>query len=67
MSLESDGVDRVHSLQKFPKRLHGTYLCINYTQTLRDAPKHEFRAQRGGSGAFVSKNYDATSWHELLQ
>ena len=35
-------------------------------QTPRDAPKHKFRVQRGGSGAFVVKNSDATSWHELL-
>ena len=45
--------------------------CSNETlpiapQTLRDAPKHEFRAQRGGSGALISKNSDATSWHEHL-
>ena len=25
-----------------------------------------FRVQKGGSGAFVAKNSDATSWHELL-
>ena len=31
---------------------------------LRNAPKHEFRVQCGGSGAFVAKNSDATSWHE---
>ena len=29
-------------------------------------PKHEFRFQWGGSVAFVAKNSDATSWHELL-
>ena len=28
--------------------------------------KHEFRVQWGGSGAFVVKNSDATSWNELL-
>ena len=28
--------------------------------------KHEFRVQWGGSGAFVTENCDATSWHELL-
>ena len=28
--------------------------------------KHEFTVPRGGSGAFVVKNSDATSWHELL-
>ena len=30
------------------------------------APKHDFRVQWGGSGVFVAKNSDATSWHELL-
>ena len=37
--------------------------CI---QTIRDTPKHEFRAQWGGSSAFVAKNSDATSWQKLL-
>ena len=36
------------------------------TQTLRNKTKHEFRVQWGGSGAFVAKNSDTTSWHELL-
>ena len=36
------------------------------TQTLWNTPKHEFRIQWGGSGAFVGKNYNVTSWHELL-
>ena len=36
------------------------------TQTVRNAPKHQFRVQWGGSGAFVVKNSDATLWHELL-
>jgi len=36
------------------------------TQTLWNTPKHEFRIQWGGSGAFVGKNYNLTSWHELL-
>src|SRR6185312_190839 len=36
------------------------------TQTLRNTRKHEFRIQWGGSGAFVAKNSDVTSWHELL-
>jgi hypothetical protein len=36
------------------------------TQTLLNAPKHEFRVQCGGLGAFVAKNPDVTSWHELL-
>ena len=33
---------------------------------VRHIPKHEFRVQWGGSGAFATKNFDATSWHELL-
>src|SRR6185312_2454782 len=37
------------------------------TQLIRNAPKRQFIVQRGGSGAFVAKNSDATSWHELLQ
>ena len=36
------------------------------TQTLRNTPKHDFRVLWGGSGAFVAKNYNITSWHELL-
>ena len=35
------------------------------TQTLCNAPKHEFRVQWGGLGAFVEKNPGVTSWHEL--
>jgi len=37
--------------------------CI---QTLWNTPKHEFWVQWGGSSAFVVKNYNVTSWHELL-
>ena len=36
------------------------------TQTLCNAPKHEFRVQCGGLGAFMAKNPDVTSWHELI-
>ena len=36
-------------------------------QTVRNTPKRHFRVQRGGSGAFIAKNSDATSRHELLQ
>ena len=36
------------------------------TQTLYNTPKHEFRVQWGVLGAFVVKNPDVTSWHELL-
>ena len=37
-----------------------------WTQTLRNKTKHDFRFQWGGSVAFVAKNLEMTSWHELL-
>ena len=52
MSLGFNGMGRVHSLRKIPKRLHGTNLCINCTcsthlhrvscsnETLPNAPKY---------------------------
>jgi hypothetical protein len=79
--LGSNGVDRVHSLRN-PTRLHGTNFCTTLarfapsfvrqpngtkcTQIVRNAPKPEFSSQRGQSGVFIAKNYDATSWHDLL-
>ena len=82
MSLGSHGVDRVLSLRKIPTRVRGTNFCTSSerfapsfvrqpngrknTQTVQNAPKHEFRDQLSGLGGFVAKNSDATSWHELL-
>ena len=82
-SLKSNGVDRVRSSQNTPTRLRGTNFCTSSagfapsfvrqpngpecTQIERNAPKCQLRVQCGGSGAFVEKNSDATSWHELLQ
>src|SRR6185503_17460145 len=82
ISLRSNGVVRVRSLPKFPTRLRGTNFCNRSarfapssvrqpngpkcTQIVRNTPKCQFRVQWGGSGAFVAKNTDATSWHELL-
>jgi hypothetical protein len=37
--------------------------CNN--ETVRNAPKHEFCIQWRGSGAFVAKNSNATSFSEL--
>ena len=31
-----------------------------------NAPKHEFRVQWGGSRAFIAKNSDVSSCHEIL-
>ena len=39
MSLWSNGVGRVRSLWKIPKRLHGTNLCINCTYSSHFAPR----------------------------
>src|SRR6185503_12803439 len=82
VSLGSNGVDRVRSLRKIPMRLRFTNFCTSsarfaprfvgqqngpeYTQIVQNARKYQFRVQWGGSGAFVAKNSDATSWHELL-
>ena len=82
VSLVSHGLDRVPSLRKNPTRLCGTYFCTSSarfapsfvrqlngpecTQIVGNAPKRQFRVQWGGSVAFVVKNSDSTSWHELL-
>src|SRR4026208_2178244 len=83
MSLGSNGMDRVCSLRKILTRLRGTNFCTSSarfassfvrqpngpecTQIVRNTPKCQLRVQWGGSGAFVAKNSDATSWHEPLQ
>jgi hypothetical protein len=41
-------------------RVSGSY------ETVRNAPKHEFWVQWSGTGAFVAKNFDATSFSELV-
>src|SRR6185437_9595787 len=77
ISLGSNGVDHVRSLRKIPTRLRGTNFCTSSarfapsfvrqlngprcTQIEQNTPKHQFRVQWGGSGAFVAKNSDATS------
>ena len=68
-------------MRKILTRLRGTNFCTSSghfasslvrqtngperTQIVRNAPKRQFRVQWAGSGAFVTKNSDATSWHEL--
>ena len=81
MSLGSNGVDRVHSLRKILKRLLGTNFCTSSARFApsfvtqpngRNASKlYEMHqnislGSKDISGAFVSKNFDATSCHELL-
>ena len=73
MSLGSNGVDRERSSRKILARHRaGTYaliapvwcFCTKF-RAERNGPKHEFRVQWCGSGAFVVK-ISKTSWHELL-
>ena len=82
VSLGSNGVDRVCLLRKILMQVNGTNFCTisarfapsferqpngaECTQIVQNAPKRQFRFQWGGSGAFVAKNSDATSWHDLL-
>ena len=69
-------------LRNIPTRLRGTFFCTSSarfapssvrqpngpkcTQIVRNVTKRQFRVQCGESGAFVAKNSDATSWHEVL-
>jgi hypothetical protein len=39
--------------------------CSN--ETVRNAPKHEFSVKWSGSFAIVAKNFDATSFSELVR
>ena len=82
VSLGSNGVDRLHSSRNTLTRLRGTNFCNSSarfplcfvrqpngpkcTQIVGNTPKHQFRVQWGGSGVFISRNSDTTSWHELL-
>src|SRR6185503_17445019 len=75
-------VDRVRSLRKIPTRLCGANFCTSFArfapssvrqpnghkciQIVRNTANHQFSVQWGGSGAFVAKNSDVNSWHELL-
>ena len=78
VSFGSNGVDRVRSLRKTSTTLRGTKFCTSSarfvvnsirqpngpkcTQIIWNVPKHQFRVQWGGSGAFGEKNSDATSF-----
>ena len=82
ISLDPNRVNQVCSLRKIMTRLRGTNFCtssarfvLNFVrqpngpkciQIVQNTPKHEFRVPWGGSGAFVVKNSETTSWHELL-
>jgi hypothetical protein len=75
-------VFQVCLLRNIPSRLRGTNFCTSSacfapsfvrqpngpecTQIVRNATKRLFRVRLGVSGAFVAKNSDVSSWHELL-
>src|SRR6185312_3344992 len=81
MSLGSNGMHRVCSFRKISMRLRTTNFGTSSprfapsfvsqpngpkcTKIVRNAPKHEFRVQWDASGVFISKNFNATSYHEL--
>ena len=74
MSLGTNGVDRERSLRKILAR-HRAWtfaliapvwrFCTKFCAE-RNTPEHEFRFQCCGSGVFVVKISNKTSWHELL-
>src|SRR6185503_3837509 len=82
VNLGSDVVFQVRLLPKIPTGLRGMNFCTSSarfapsfirqpngpecTQIVQKATKRQFRVRWGVSGAFVAKNSDATSWHELL-
>ena len=69
-------------MRKIPTRIRGTNFCTSSarftpsfvmqpngpdcSQIVRNEPNRLFRVHWHGSGAFVAKNSDANSWHELL-
>ena len=59
----------LHYLHQFSPFCTEFTVVIKHTQMHQNtinAPKHEVTVQWGGSGALIAKNYDVTSWHELL-
>ena len=82
ISLGPNRIYRVCLFRQISMRLRATNFCTSSprlapsfvsqpnapqcTKIVRNAPKHEFRVQWGGSGAFIAKIFEATSWHKLL-
>jgi hypothetical protein len=79
MSFASNGVDRVRSLQKITTKVCLANLGVNGASSASFAstfvqqqngprhPKHEVWVQWSGSGAFVAKKANATSFRELVR
>ena len=54
------------SLSRFFFEFRGVAKRFQMHPNGKKRTKHEFSAQWHGSGAFVAKNSNKTSWHELL-
>ena len=81
IGIRSNGMDWLCSLRKIPTWLRGTNFCTisarfgpsfvrqpngaEYTKIIRNAPKHQFRVQWGGSGASIAKNPDVDWVHSF--
>ena len=66
ISMRLRGTNFCTSSARFPPRFVRQANCSNRTQMVWKTPKHEFRVQWSGLGAFVAKNPDVTAWHELV-
>ena len=60
-NLSINGTSSTRSAPSFSNKT-----LANAPKHYENAPKHEFRVQWGGSHAFIAKNSDVSSWHELL-
>jgi hypothetical protein len=77
MSFGSNGVERVRSLWKIPTQLRLVNLAhvrpvlkkkLSWSnETFPNAPKQEFWVEWIGSGAFVAKNSNVTSFSKLVR
>ena len=56
----------LHYFSPFCTEFRKTTKHSQCTQIVRHKTKCQFRVQWGGSGAFVSKYSDATTWHKLF-
>ena len=54
--------EHLHLFSLFCTEFHKPTKLSQMHPIVQNAPKHDFWMQWGGSGAFVAKNFDATSW-----
>ena len=56
----------LHQFGPFCIEFHNATKRSSMYPNITNAPNHQFRVHWDGSGAFVAKNSDATSWHKIL-